>query len=121
VIECDDTDPSVKSLAIVLLTDFDKRYAPACSDNGKVKYHREDTIGKYNRYIDIHQYFFVASFLDPRVSPLLSDMMIHDDYNMLKSDVIDLMVSKLKANDKQLNENALQQPSAPATLPPRMI
>ena len=121
VIECDDTDPSVKSLAIVLLTDFDKRYAPACSDTGKVKYHREDTIGKYNRYIGIHQYFFVASFLDPRVSPLLSDMMIHDDYNMLKSDVIDLMVSKLKANDKQLNENALQQPSSPATHSPRMI
>jgi hypothetical protein len=46
-------------------------------------------------------------------------MMIHDDYNMLKSDVIDLMVRKLKANDKQLNENALQQHSAPATHPPK--
>ena len=45
--------------------------------------------------------------------------MIHDDYNMLKSDVIDLMVSKLKANDKQLNENALQQPSSPATHSPK--
>ncbi len=44
------------------------------SDSGKVKYHREDTIGKYNRYIGIHQYFFVASFLDPRVAPLLSNL-----------------------------------------------
>ena len=74
VIECDDTDPSVKSLAKVLLTDFDKRYVPACSDTGKLKYHREDTIGKYNRYIGIHQYFFAASLVDPRVSPLLIDM-----------------------------------------------
>jgi hypothetical protein len=47
VIECNDTDLSVKSLAKVLLTIFDTRYAPGCSDTGKVKYHREDTIGKY--------------------------------------------------------------------------
>ena len=120
VIECDDTDPSVKSLAKVLLTDFDNRYAPACSDSGKVKYHREDTIGKYNRYIGIHQYFFVASFLDPRVAPLLSDMMTPDDYNMLKSDVIDFMVAKLKArSDNLFNENAPKQKSAPATQPPQ--
>ncbi len=65
VIECDNTDPSAKSLAKVLLADFDNGYAPACSDTAKVKYHREDTIGKYKRYIGIHQYFFGASFLDP--------------------------------------------------------
>jgi hypothetical protein len=66
------------------------------------------------RYIGIHQYFFVASFLDPRVAPLLGDMMIPDDYNMLKSDVIDFMVIKIKANAKLYNENALKQPSAPS-------
>jgi hypothetical protein len=85
VIECDDTETSVKSLAKVLLTDFDTRYAPACSDTGKVKYHRRDTIGKYKRYIGIHQYFFGASYLDPQVAPLLSDMMTPDDYNILNS------------------------------------
>ncbi len=116
VIECADTDPSIKSLDKVLLTDFDTRYAPGCSDTGKVKYHCKDTIGKYKRYIGIHQYFFVASYVDPRVAPLLSDMMTPDDYNMLKSDVIGFMVAKLKSNDKLVNENAPKQPS-----PPRMI
>ncbi len=122
VIECDDTEPSIKSLAKVLLTNFDTRYAPACSDTGKVKYHCKDTIGKYKHYIGIHLYFFVASFLDPRVAPLLGDMMTPDDYNMLKSDVIDFMVRMIKANAKLFNENALKQPSAPsapATQPPK--
>jgi hypothetical protein len=44
VIECDDTEPSIKSIAKVLLTNFDTQYAPACSDTGKVKYHHKDTI-----------------------------------------------------------------------------
>ncbi len=51
-------------------------------------------------------------------------MMTPDDYNMLKSNVIDFMVTKIKANAKLFNENALKQPSAPlapATQPPRMI
>jgi hypothetical protein len=46
VIECDDTDPSVKSLAKVLLTNFDTQYAPGCSDTGKVKHHCGDSICK---------------------------------------------------------------------------
>jgi hypothetical protein len=121
VIECDDTEPSI--LAKVLLTNFDTRYAPACSDTGKVKYHRKDTIGKYKRYLGIHQCFIVASFLDPRVDPLLlGDMMTPDDYNMLKPDVIDFMVTKIKANAMLFNDGALKQPSAPsapATQPPK--
>jgi hypothetical protein len=67
-------------------------------------------------------YFFVASFLDPRVAPLLGDMMTPDDYNMLKSNVIDFMVTKIKANAKLFDKNALKQssaPSAPATKPPK--
>ncbi len=54
VMECDDTEPSIKSLAKVLLTNFDTQYAPACFDTWKVKYHREDTNGKYKHYIGIH-------------------------------------------------------------------
>jgi hypothetical protein len=122
VIECDDTERSIKSLAKVLLTNFDTQYAPACSDTGKVKYHRKDTIRKYKHYFGIHQYFFVASFLDPRVAPLLGDVMTPDDYNMLKSDEIDFMVTKIKANAKLFNEHALKQPSAPSapdTQPPK--
>jgi hypothetical protein len=49
-------------------------------------------------------------------------MMTPDDYNMLKSNVIDFMVTKIKANAKLFNENALKQhsaPSAPATQPPK--
>jgi hypothetical protein len=41
---------------------------------------------------------------------------------MLKFDVIDFMVTKIKANAKLFNENALKQPSvpsAPATQPPK--
>jgi hypothetical protein len=79
---------------------------------------------KYKCYIGIHQYFFVASFLDPQVAPLLGDMMTPDDYNMLKSDVIGFIVTKIKANAKLFNEKALKQPSANQHLqpsPPRMI
>jgi hypothetical protein len=36
-----------------------------------------------------------------------------DDYNMLKSNVIDFMVTKIKANAKLFNKNAFKQPSAP--------
>jgi hypothetical protein len=49
-------------------------------------------------------------------------MVTPDDYNMLKSNVIDFMVTKIKANAKLFNENALKQPSAPsapATQPPK--
>jgi hypothetical protein len=53
VIECDDTEPSIKSLAKVLLTVFDTQYAPACSDAGKVKYHCKDNIGKYKRSSEV--------------------------------------------------------------------
>jgi hypothetical protein len=45
-------------------------------------------------------------------------MMTPDDYNMLKSDVIDFMVTRIKESAKLFNENALKQPSAlsaPAT------
>ncbi len=40
--------------------------------------------------------------------------MTPDDYNMLKSDVIDFMVTKINANAKLFNENALKEPSAPS-------
>ncbi len=51
VIECEDTERSIKSLAKVLLTNFNTQYAPACSDTGKVKYQCKDTIGIYRHYM----------------------------------------------------------------------
>jgi hypothetical protein len=65
VIACDHTDDAVKHLTGILLKDFDNRYAT--SECGRVKYFREDEIGRGNRYVGVHQYFFFASFLDPRV------------------------------------------------------
>lgn len=52
-----------------------------------------------NRYIGIHQYFFSTSLVDPRVSPLLIDMITPNNYNLLKSDVIDFMIAKIKAKN----------------------
>jgi hypothetical protein len=116
VLYCAETEPAVRCLAKLLISDFDNRYVPACSNTGKVKYHREDTVGQYKQYIGIHQYFFAASILDPRVAPLLSEMMTTADYNQLKLDVIDFMVGMLKANNKHDN-NTHPKPSADATAP----
>jgi hypothetical protein len=65
VINCEHTTDAVVNLFSILLKDFDNRYVP--SEGGKVKYFREDEIGRGNRYVGVHQYFFFASFLDPRV------------------------------------------------------
>ena len=114
VLECAETEPAVRCLAELLLSDFDNRYHPACSNTGKVKYHREDTVGRYKRF-GIHQYFFVASILDPRFAPLLSEMMTTANYNQLKLDVIDFLAGMLtKANNKH-NNNTYPKPSAGAT------
>jgi hypothetical protein len=82
VINCEHTTDAVVNLFSILLKDFDNRYVP--SEGGKVKYFREDEIGCGNRYVGVHQYFFFASFLDPRVFPLFSEIISDDDFQMLK-------------------------------------
>ena len=108
VIECQDSLEPVKDLARVLLTDFDKRYVPACATTGKVKYHREDRTGAGNRYVGIHQFFFFAALLDPRVAPMLPEMMTPEDYQLLKSDIIDAMLAKAKAINVKASDNTNQ-------------
>ncbi len=105
MIECDDTEPSIKSLAKVLLINFDTRYAPACSGTGKVKYYRKDTIGKYKRSNGM--------FLDPQVALLLGDMKTPDDYNMLKSNVIEMLNCSMKMLLNNLLHLQHLQPSPP--------
>jgi hypothetical protein len=78
VIHREGTNRDVASLTGIILSDFDKRYFP--TEGGKVKYFRDDDIGRGNRYMGVHQYFFFASFLDPRVLPMLPDIMTDTDF-----------------------------------------
>ena len=106
-IGCEDTEEPVKNLTQILLNDFDQRYHPA--EGGKVRYFREDVLGRGQRYIGLHQYFFFASFLDPRVLLILVDIMTDEDFQQLKDDIIDQMVAKSKAMNKK------KKPPAPRT------
>ena len=69
-----EADPSVIDLTRILLDDFDSRYQP--SSSGKVTYFPEDVVGRMNRYLGLHQYFFFSSFLDPRILPMLSVIIV---------------------------------------------
>jgi len=118
VINSDDAMPGIVALSKLLLQDFDQRYVPA-DDTGKVKYHQTDELGKFNRYKGVHQYFMFASFLDPRVVPILSDILTQTDFNLLKSDILELMASQAKVNkDKPTtnNQQATQVSKGPTLL-----
>ena len=121
-----DAEPAVIDLTNILLKDFDERYSPA--ENGKVKYSREDLTGCRNHYIGLHQYFFFASFLDPRVLPMLckttmdgddivaEPIMTDDDFAMLKEDILDAMVEKQKVmNEKNKKTKPSDQDKAAAS------
>ena len=49
------------------------------------------------RYVGLHQYFFFASFLDPRVLPVLESIMTEEDYEEVKEHIIDKMIEKAKS------------------------
>ena len=105
VLNSDDAEPGSVALSKLLLEDFDQWYVPA-DDTGKVRYFQTDELGKFKRYKGVHQYFMFASFLDPRVLPILSDIMIQDDFHLLKSDALDLMVTQAQAKkDKSCSNN----------------
>lgn len=71
-IECGHTYPFVKKLSKTLLKDFDKRYEPEDPNLGLIQYFcEEDELGKFNCDKGIHQYYFFAALLDPRVAPML--------------------------------------------------
>ena len=113
VIGCEDTEEPVRELTKILLKDFDDRYHPA--EGGKVQYFREDVVGRGQRYIGLHQFFFFASFLDPRVLPILKeDIMTDEDFDQLKEDIIDEMVAKFKAmNNKKKSSDDGQGSTTP--------
>ena len=84
VIECEDDEEPVKNLTKILLKDFDERYQPV--EGRKVKYFREETLGRGKRCVGLHHYFFFESFLDPRTLPTLKEyFMTNEDYEQLNS------------------------------------
>lgn len=118
VIASEDTEDPVRELTKILLKDFDERYHPA--EGGKVKYFREDVLGRGQRYIGLHQYFFFASFLDPRVLPILVDIMTDEDFEQLKDDIVDQMVAKSNAMSQgQDNPVPRMSPTATAKSKPK--
>ena len=111
VIACPDTQALVKSLAEILLDDFDKRYHPPADDVGKVRFTRDPETGERNRYTGVHPYFFVASFLDLRTKKALKRMMKTTEYKELRDYVLDLMVEdalekEAKVVSKQTSGNS---------------
>ena len=115
IIACEDTSESVIALTRILLKDFDERYHP--SENGMVTYFREDELGKGNRYIGLHQYFFFAAFLDPRVLPILLDIITEEDAGQLEEDILDAMVARSKLM-RSKKSNLSDQGTPPATQTP---
>jgi len=101
-IESTEADPSVVDLTRILLEDFDSRYQP--SSGGKVTYFSEDEIGRMNRYVGLHQYFFFSSFLDPRILPILNVIMSETDYKRFKHDLIQKMIEKSKSLEKNIHD-----------------
>ena len=66
-----------------------------------MKYTGRADIGKGNRYVGVHPYFFMAALLDPCIKDhLFGDcvngeyMMVKEDYERLKSDLLQFMVEQ---------------------------
>jgi hypothetical protein len=76
-------------LAKVLLKDLDERFRPEI--DGRVQYLSSVTTGRYNRHITLHPYFFLASYLDPRVRPLLPQMLTASGLRNLENDLLSMM------------------------------
>ena len=83
VINSDDAVPGIVALSKLLLEGFYHWCIPA-DDTGKVKYCQTDDLRKFNQYKGVHQYIMFALFLDPRVVPILSNILTQDDFDHLK-------------------------------------
>jgi hypothetical protein len=90
IIDCEHSLPVTKKLAQVLLKDLDQRFHPDV--DGKVKYSSTVETGQYNSYVALHQYYFFAAFLDPRVRPLLPTMMTEE--GQIKTDLVEKMTQE---------------------------
>ena len=68
-----------------------------------------------NRYVGIHQYFFFVALLDPRVAPMLPKMMANVDFQLLMSDIINLMVDKAKTSKSSSTTTPLPSENVPTS------
>ena len=93
VIQNQETLAPVCDLTRILLADFDKRYVPTADVSGtKLSFKWGTSMGPRKRYNTIHQYFFVAAFLDSRVKKMLRKvLMTADDYELLRREVRKLL------------------------------
>ncbi len=110
IISSAEADPSVIDLTRILLDDFDSRYQP--SSSGKVTYFPEDVVGRMNRYVGLHQYFFFSSFLDPRTLPMLRIIITEEDYKRLKDDLILKMIELSKSSKRKIESAPSSQEPA---------
>jgi hypothetical protein len=91
-------------LAKVLLKDLDERFHP--DDDGRVQYLSNVTAGRYNRHITLHPYFFLAAFVDPRVRPLLPQMLTAQGLRELEKDLMDKMVVEFGLMKEEKKESS---------------
>jgi hypothetical protein len=94
----------VKRLTKTLLEDFDKYYHPPAGNVGKVKFTCRPETREHNRYMEVHPYFFIAAFLDPRTRKMLKKMMVPDQCQELREMILGRMVDV--ALDKETKNNS---------------
>lgn len=113
------TSDGVRALAKVLLSDFDARFTPNPLDDTKLSFSWGVVLGFRKRYTTVHHYFFAAAFLDPRAKTLLKTFMTAEDWNLLKTNIHNLMVAGEEAGIESTAEKVVQPTSsaiAPTTL-----
>ena len=98
VLNSEQTEEPVKRLCKLLLEDLDERYVPEEGHEGKVRFTRDPETGHRNRYVGVHPSLFIAAYLDPRVRKGLKTWMVPEQFNNLRSLILDLMVDVAKSN-----------------------
>ena len=77
--------------------------------------------GATKGYIGVHQYFFFAAILDPRIATLLPSIMTDEHHKQLKEDIVDLFVIVMKRdnndNNNQSTPDANNFPNSAAATP----
>ena len=98
----------MKSLATILLANFDKRYHPPAGNVGKVRFSPNPETGKGNRYTGAHPYLLIAAYLDPRTKKALKKMMVTDQYQEMRTLILNMLIQvaikkemQMKVDDRQ--------------------
>lgn len=115
IIASSNTQAPVKSLATILLKDFDNRYHPPTDHKGKVRFSRDaGELGVRNRYIGVHPYFFIAAFLDLRTRRALLRMMVPAQYDDLRALILELLVERAMKKEMLGKEGSKELDAAKA-------